>query len=233
MSTVTVTLTMLVRRFAESVKRIHEMRLHLGDIVNRMRQVEPSDTRIVAALQEAIPDAKLMLGYAITKRTLDSLANAASTFSADGGWISPDGVHHITRADIEPLGLTPDQLGKLATLVASGKVKGKRVLRETARYAKDPKGDKGKNAKARLLNMLDKGDDSAPSEQSLRQLTDELARMLEQRTKLDERIERKRAQIKARSEAIAAASVTVTEAKPKAPRPTKRDRSRSQPTLTA
>lgn len=231
MSTVTVTLTMLVKQFAEGVKRMHEMRLHLGDIVNRMRQVEPSDTRIVAALREAIPEAKIMLGYAITKRTLDSLATAASTFRADGGWISPDGVHHITRADIEPLGLTPDQLGTLADLVASGKVKGKRVLRETARYAKDPKGDQGKNARARLVNMLSKGDDSAPSEQSLRQLTDELARMLEQRTKLDERIERKRAQIKARTEAIAVASVPAP--KPKAARPTKRDRSRSQPTLSA
>lgn len=231
MSTVTVTLTMLVKQFAEGVKRMHEMRLHLGDIVNRMRQVEPSDTRIVAALREAIPEAKIMLGYAISKRTLDSLATAASTFRADGGWISPDGVHHITRADIEPLGLTPDQLGTLADLVASGKVKGKRVLRETARYAKDPKGDQGKNARARLVNMLSKGDDSAPSEQSLRQLTDELARMLEQRTKLDERIERKRAQIKARTEAIAVASVPAP--KPKAARPTKRDRSRSQPTLSA
>jgi polyhydroxyalkanoate synthesis regulator phasin/uncharacterized coiled-coil protein SlyX len=231
MNTVTVTLTMLVKQFAEGVKRVHEMRLHLGDIVNRMRQVEPSDSRIVAALQEAIPDAKIMLGYAITKRTLDSLASAASTFSAGGGWISPDGLHHITRADIEPLGLTPDQLGKLADLVSTGKVKGKRVLRETARYAKDPKGDQGKNAKARLLNMLSKGDDTAPSEQSLAQLTDELTRMLEQRDKLDERITRKRAQIKARSEAIAAASVPAPAPKPA--RPTKRDRSRSQSTLSA
>lgn len=231
MQVATVTLTMLVKQFAEGVKRMHEMRLRLGDIVNRMRQVEPSDARIVSALQEAIPDAKAMLGYAITKRTLDSLATAADVFRADGGWISPDGVHHVTRADIEPLGLTPDQLGTLADLLVSGKVKGKRVLRETARFAKDPKGERGKNAKDRLLNMLSKGDDAAPSQKSVQQLTDDLARMIQQRDRLDERITRKRAEIKARTEAIAAASAPAPA--PKAARPTKRDRSRSQPSLTA
>lgn len=231
MNTVTVTLTMLVKQFAEGVKRMHEMRLHLGDIVNRMRQVEPSDTRIVTALKEAIPEAQAMLGYAITKRTLDSLATAASVFRADGGWISPDGVHHITRADIEPLGLTPDQLGTLADLVASGKVKGKRVLRETTRHARDPRGEGGKKAKARLLNMLDKDSDAAPSKQSLAQERTKLAALIEQRAKLDKRIADLTAKVKAMAEAEAIA--TAPAPTPKAPRPTKRDRSRSQPTLSA
>jgi polyhydroxyalkanoate synthesis regulator phasin len=234
MNTVTMTLDMLVERFVRIARNIQALRLSLGDTVLLMRKVGASNTEILRKLQAAMPEAKLMLGYAITQRTLDSLAIAAETFAADGGWISPDGLHHITRADIEPLGLTPDQVGTLAELVKSGKVKGKRVLRETARHAKDPKGDQGKNAKARLLNMLDKGSDAAPSKHSLAQLKDGLARLLEQRTRLDERIERQRAKIKAATAAEAEVQAAADAPKAKsAPRPRKRDRSRSQPTLTA
>jgi hypothetical protein len=232
----TVTLAMLVARFVTLARQVQALRFSLGDVVLKMREVESDRRVILAALKEALPDAKAMLGYEITQRTLDNLATMASTFAAEGGLSS--GPHMVTRSDIETLGLTPEQGAQLASAMASGAVRVKRVS-DVARkmQRKNVTPEQSKALRERVVAMLEKGTDQAPTVKSLAQLVEEKAALEKRIEKLQAERARLVSQIAAhqapKAPALAAPPMLVR--KPKdlpAPQP-KRDRAKSRPSLAA
>jgi hypothetical protein len=228
----TVTLAMLVAKFVQYARQVQTLRFALGDVVLKMREVEPNRSVILQALRDALPEAKAMLGYAITAATLDNLATMAAAFSESGGLVSPDGQHSLTRADIESLGLTPAQGAALTVSLQSGAVKIKPIAKAVRTITKNPRSPSAAKAKDRVLAIAAKGSDASPSTKNMLQLSEELESIDKRVAELQER----RARVVAAMKALQAEGKAAPKAAAPAPtvvKSVKRDRSKSAPTLTA
>lgn len=181
-----VTLSTLIERFRVLAQEIQGKRFALGDIVNLML-VDHSMTRVVSEVKLAIPNVHKLIGHAVNKSTLTDLANAARTFTDEGGFLSPDGMHRVQREDLQALELTPTQVSGLADLMKSGAVKVKRVADDLATVQKHgATTELGRNAINRVKLMVANGTDKAPTVENVHNLTEQLAKVRARKAKLEE-----------------------------------------------
>ena len=168
----------LVLAFVKAAGELQARRFELGDTVLRLWEAT-SKAETTRLLKAAMPDAKEVLGFAITTKRLEELATMAETFKANGGIIH--GAHRLTREDIQSLGLTTSEAARLTDLLKGGKVRIKSVKRQAQRIANDAEGVNGKSgSKARevIRGMLTNGDDVAKATESIDAKRERLARLL-------------------------------------------------------
>lgn len=176
----------LIERFARIADQTQSLRFALGDTVNEMLAIpDVTMSLIVRRLKARLPNAKEMLGYAITDATLKRVANMASTFTAEGGLIH--GKHRVTRDDIEALNLTPAEASRLAELANGGHIRIKSI-ESTAKKVRKAGGTGHPHAQAavdHLKQAIAKGDEAKVTVQSIAQISERLEKIAETRKRLD------------------------------------------------
>ena len=199
----------LVDRFTRAVKQVHSLRFVMGDTVNSMLSIPGTSLNMIAKiLREELPDAKQMLGYALSPKNLQAMATMASTFQENGGILH--GKHRVSREDIERLALTPSEGETLATLATDGSLRVKAIAKAASVVKRDPQGvngEKGKAAVANLRDILKAGSEKQAKKQSPIAIRDRLAAIEKSRAKLAEEEKELRA---------ALASISEQEPKPEA-----------------
>lgn len=208
----------LVAVFVNAAHELQARRFEIGDTVLRLWECTGNRAETTRLLKAALPNAKEVLGFAITTPNLTALANMADTFKADGGLIH--GPHRLTREDIQALGLKTNEAAQLTDGIKAGNMRIKTVAQAVKRIANDPQGTKGKRgakAQARIKAMLTNGNDSAPATESLDAKRERLAKL----TKRIGELERQR-------DALAAEIAKATE-QPKAKAQRRKSQQREAP----
>lgn len=137
MSKVAPEVSVLVRSFGTTILNIQSARLEQGKIFTAMLSHGLSQAKACELLNDAYPQAKDQIGYALNVTNLKFLANAWETFHASGGM--KHGNHFINAEDVSRLALSPSELDKLAEKVKSGEVKIKKLAKQADRVKRDPK----------------------------------------------------------------------------------------------
>lgn len=102
-----------------------------GDGILALRQSGMSLTAIVEYLKEHFPQAPTETGWVFTTKWASTASTLAEQFRADGGLVSPDGNHAVSREQLVALGLDQATLAKLAShiLYSETAPKGAKKLR--------------------------------------------------------------------------------------------------------
>lgn len=72
----------------------------------------------IQKIQATFPNAKAEIGYALSKSYLTGAHALASAFHAEGGLVSPDGKHRVSRAQLDTLGLQAEDKARMGSLLA-------------------------------------------------------------------------------------------------------------------
>lgn len=223
----------LIEKFATLAGQVQSLRFALGDTVNDMLSI-PGVTMamIERRLKARIPNAKDMLGYALTAKNLDAMATMARTWREDGGILH--GKHRVSREDIEALDLTPAEGKRLAELATAGHVRVKSIAK-AARAVRNAKGKDSTRATAardRLRQVIAKGSEKQVSVQSIAQIRERLDAIEKARAKLDKEERELRAtlaELEAKGEERTAVEAPKPAAAPTAEPPAKEKPRRRKP----
>lgn len=186
-----------------------------ADAVLMLKDGGMSSAAIVAYLGEHFPDAQTRVGWSLNAAWVRTALTLAEQFRKDGGLVSPDGKHAVSRDDLTSLNLSQAQLGKLASHLAYSETapKGARKLRVSdvasavAAMAKATTAEARDKASSALLAKLDEID----SDIALRQAGDERGLLLQVASAAQAKVTKARAALAKAEEALAKAQAAVAE----------------------
>jgi hypothetical protein len=184
---VTLTIEALYKRLGQLIESAQAVRFEMGDVILQLHRGKgQSFADIAKRLASDFPNARAMLGYALTPKNVASMAKASATFTAEGGLAH--GQHVVTRSDIVDLGFTLPETQALSERVAKGVIRVKDVVVAAAKARKAGAESKARaNATARLRSLLsDDADEPTISNlrDQLERMDKQLATLREKRTKL-------------------------------------------------
>lgn len=180
---VMLTIEALYRRLGQLIESAQAVRFEMGDVILQLHRGKgQSFADIAQRLASDFPNARAMLGYALTPKNVAAMAKASATFTAEGGLAH--GEHVVTRSDIVDLGFTLPEAQALSERVAKGVIRVKDVAKAAAKARKAGAESKARaKATARLRSLL--SDDA--SEPTINDLRDQLERIDKQLANLHEK----------------------------------------------